>query len=738
MEPGNPDYDRDRILAWVQDCNKYLSSARALHAHLNDDAESRQFGYRTCSQALSGQTVGCGHPFQSASGHQSAAKPISAYGSSAVMHSEKQLVQPVALPLQSSTWKKFYDFCKDRHPQMTYKFSEERINNALLTAIMKKTVSIETINSMKATWCLSETQMHAFHHVFVECFSENSPPAPATLVAKRVVKRGCEVSASAADIPESRSSSASSSSQTRTKPWPSNCTPSSPKTQQAILIKKPVQLSSSDSRNHPALRQELNRLGVDSATIERIIALKPYDMELSVLKHTLRNDVGLDDHNAHLVACHIRFLSAVDNTNKGRNQPSSELQDKKVSLSAIRQNEKPSSLCDSEDDVVLATKLSLRDISEPTFSTLVVGASIDSRIASSFDHETTLFAGTRNADLNGDIHNTIDEIPPGKKFEKIHFINMPESTFDDPKKNRVLFNKISNLLVDYGKLFISFATNGQGYSNQTFADRILKPAGFGQFCFLVKSSINMIASKTGAPESLVPESAEVVCQSAISSACSGVISVQHQPPGTPVKQVWKEYTLAKKQLINMMQGGKTPLDHDTIQKALSSPANPEYDLSIEEFASLKVRYDAWHDHKPVSGLPLNHEIRNVNARLREAREIYKALVDEEGYSTDARPGTTPVRQPVNSANDLAASHLHLARQNTASKQQIDRIIEALKKEFTDLKSDIVSRHIPFLDLSEDDIAQAVAGRKSALDKILVESQIRESCYPTSGDTGLIS
>ena len=526
------------------------------------------------------------------------------------------------------------------------------------------------------------------------------------------------------------------SSHTREKALSSNCAPTSPKTQRPILIEKSVQLSSSDSRKYSELRQELNRLDVNSAIIEKIIALKPYDMEASVLNHALKNFIGLDDYRAGLIACHIRFLSAVDSAVNGRKQQISDHQDIKVSLPTTQQNERSPGQCESEDDIVLATKLSLRDMSESKFSELVVGASIDGQIASTFNHETTLFAGCKHSDLNGDIHNTVDDIPPGKKFEKIHFVNMPESTFDDPKKNRVLFNKISNLLVDYGRLFISFAANEQGYNNKTFADRILKPSGFSQFCFLVKSSttcsnVNMMACKVGAPQSLVSGSEQVVRQSALSSGCSGVASVQHQRPDTVSNPVWKEYSLAKKKLINMMQCAKQPLDHDTIQRALSSPANPEYDLSIEEFASLKVRYDAWHGHKPSSGLPVNKEIRNLNERLLEARELYKALVDhqEEGCLTDARSGATPVLRPVSCSNDLAVTeqNLHLAAQNTASKQQIDNIIEALKKEFKGLKSDIVSKHIPFLTLSKDDIDQAVAGCKPALDKILVESQIRESC-----------
>ena len=684
METWNPNYDQSRIHEWLNDCGSFLSRTSPYDDHLDVEVESVQFDNRTCVPVLPEQLACCGHSFESASGHiaQPAPRPLSSFDTSAVGPSEKQLFLKVALALQTSAWIKFYALCKHFHPHMSNKFSEQQVNNALLTAIMKRTVSFETINSMKEARYLSDTQMRSFHLVFHECILKNPSPT-------------------------------------------------SPKTERAVLIKKSVHSSSSDSRDYSELRKELNRLKVNSATIEQIIALKPYDMESSVLERSLKNVFGLDDCKAHLIACFVGFLSSVDRAINGRPQQISGHQDKKVSSPTTRQVERLPNQGDFEDDVALATKFSLRNIGDSKFTTLVVGSSIKGSIADTYDHDTTLFTCSRHSDLNGDIHNTVDDIPPGKQFKKIHFVNMSESTFDDPKKNRVLFYKLSNLLADYGKIIISFAANGQGYNDQTFAEKILKPSGFSQFCFLGKSSpprpsVNIIATKTGVPQPLIPEPEETVRLSALSIACNGV---QQQRPDTASNPVWKEYTLDQKKLINMMQSPSEPIDHDLIQKALSSPANPEYDLSIDEFATLKVRYDAWHVHKPSSGLPFNKEIRDLNERLREARELYKALVDhqEEGCVTDARPGTTPV------LHDLTEPHLQPAAQNTATRQQIDIIIKALNKECTGLKGDIVSRHIPYLALSEDEINQAVDGRKSALDKILFESQIRESCNPASND-----
>ena len=322
MEPGNPNYDRNRILKWLRECNRNLSSASAYHARLN--ANSTKFDDRSCSPALPEQMTSYDSPLDSVSEHfsQPAAKSIASFNPSAVAHPTKQLSQEVDLSLQSPTWIKFYNICKRHHPDMSLRFSEKQINHGLLRAIMKKEVSLETIHTMEGPVRLSDTQKQSFHRTFFECLCKNTVPTPVTSGVKRIVNRRCDVTASTAKTSENVLSSKVASSHTRKKPLPPNCSPSSPKTQQAILIKKfkSVQLSSSDSRNYPELRQELNRLGVNQGKIEQIIALKPYDMEASVLNHSLKNVIGLDDRKTHVIARHIKLLSSVDSTINGRKQ----------------------------------------------------------------------------------------------------------------------------------------------------------------------------------------------------------------------------------------------------------------------------------------------------------------------------------------------------------------------------------------------------------------------------------
>ena len=53
----------------------------------------------------------------------------------------------------------------------------------------------------------------------------------------------------------------------------------------------------------------MNRPEVNQGIIEQIIALKLYDMEASVLNHSIKNFIVLNDHKVHVIACHIGPLS---------------------------------------------------------------------------------------------------------------------------------------------------------------------------------------------------------------------------------------------------------------------------------------------------------------------------------------------------------------------------------------------------------------------------------------------
>ena len=244
MEPGNPNHDR--ILEWLRECNKYLPEASAYHARLNDGAESIEFDNRSCSPALSKQMVSCGDQFDSVSKcfSQRAAKPISSFNPSAVVHPAKKTFKDVDLSLQSPTWIKFYNICKRLLPDMTRDFDEKKINNGLSRAIMKKEVSIETIVTIKEHLPLSDTQRQSFHRVYYECLEERAA-TQVTSGVERVINSQCDVTASMAKTSENVLPSKVASSQTRKKPLP----PSSPKTLRAILIKKPPQLSPGTTLN---------------------------------------------------------------------------------------------------------------------------------------------------------------------------------------------------------------------------------------------------------------------------------------------------------------------------------------------------------------------------------------------------------------------------------------------------------------------------------------------------------
>lgn len=72
----------------------------------------------------------------------------------------------------------------------------------------------------------------------------------------------------------------------------------------------------------------MNRPGVNQGKIEQIIALKPYGMEASVLNHSLKNFIALNDHEAHVIACY-RPSVAEDSTINRRKQQISDHQAEK-------------------------------------------------------------------------------------------------------------------------------------------------------------------------------------------------------------------------------------------------------------------------------------------------------------------------------------------------------------------------------------------------------------------------
>ena len=78
----------------------------------------------------------------------------------------------------------------------------------------------------------------------------------------------------------------------------------------------------------------------------------------------------------------------------------------------------------------------------------------------------------------------------------------------------------------------------------------------------------------------------------------------------------------------MLQGVKD-IDHEAIGSALNNPNNPEINLTADEFAHLKVRYnESQQMREEPSVLPAIQLIHNSVPLLQEARELYQAIVGQ--------------------------------------------------------------------------------------------------------------
>ncbi|WP_419832716.1 hypothetical protein [Endozoicomonas atrinae] len=122
----------------------------------------------------------------------------------------------------------------------------------------------------------------------------------------------------------------------------------------------------------------------------------------------------------------------------------------------------------------------------------------------------------------------------------------------------------------------------------------------------------------------------------------------------PLQKVWSP---RKEQLIHIMQSAHTSFDHELIEEVLQAPRNPEFDLTAEEFATLKVRYEEWKANEHYLGLPVPSKIRNFSLRVREEKQLFEAVFGDLSASihtpTSAAsgrtfsPATPPRTEPVN-------------------------------------------------------------------------------------------
>ena len=232
-----------------------------------------------------------------------------------------------------------------------------------------------------------------------------------------------------------------------------------------------------------ALQILLRNQGIDSPTAERIVALVQQKMPAGPLDHTLKYEIGLDDHQARLILASVCQPEEIDTLMDMREKADKLEQVRLAKAKQRREEYEADKKFDYEHK--LALEFSLRDIAKPEYDTLVIGSQIDDTTGKSFDKQRTVFADAGGySDFNGDIHQSIDQIPANKSFKSVHFTALPGFVFDDPRANLVLFQKINRLMAANGKLVVKFGRGMKhNYDDSKFAQEILAPAGFGHFTF---------------------------------------------------------------------------------------------------------------------------------------------------------------------------------------------------------------------------------------------------------------
>ncbi|USE36492.1 hypothetical protein [Endozoicomonas sp. SCSIO W0465] len=434
----------------------------------------------------------------------------------------------------------------------------------------------------------------------------------------------------------------------------------------------------SDDAKQLQLKMKLIGLGIDFTKSFQIIALEPDKMQIGQLDHTLKYEIGLDDKQAHGVLECVFSRDEIDRLMNTRHKADMEDQairaEQADRLKQVKEKEAKIAKFDYENNLTLALEFSLRDISKPQYDVLAIGSQIDDRTGKYFTKQRTVFADAQgHSDLNGDIHVTVDQIPPGKKFKEIHFTGLPGYVFDDASANQCLFQKLNNLMEDNGKLLITFGEGAHHkYDNKKFIESILIPTGFGHFNYsnrysaIHKYGVRLSACKVQSMSSSSPkvaESSPTNSPHTLTAVGGDSRSVKVAAPQTHEKasgnQLLQEvYSSRKEQLIHIMQSRHRSFDHGLVEEVLQTPRKPEFDLSAEEFANLKVRYDQWKAADgQCTGLPVPSDITNFDQRFREAKKWFEADVGNALL-------TKPV-PPLKSAPSFS---------NGAIDRQIDQIV----------------------------------------------------------------
>lgn len=97
----------------------------------------------------------------------------------------------------------------------------------------------------------------------------------------------------------------------------------------------------------------------------------------------------------------------------------------------------------------------------------------------------------------------------------------------------------------------------------------------------------------------------------------------------PLQTIWSP---RKEQLIHIMQSNHTSFDDDLVKEVLQNPRRPEFDLSADEFANLKVRYEEWRKNEKYLGLPVPGEIENYYSRVQVEKQLFEANFEDPSAS----------------------------------------------------------------------------------------------------------
>lgn len=628
MEPGN--YSRERICRW-------LNGGSGFDTGKNDNGlpqdkyacvGHRQFHVRGCSPGDQHQSVKPGQQSNLPTGHirerlsHPAAVPPGC--SKLAVRTLKESPPKINLRYKLSAWTKLYNFCQHHRTHLSKKFSEEQIKDAMKRAVTKRIISIEEVNSFNEATDLTKSLELVIDKILAECICKKDSAAPVTSGIHKAAVSKRDVTPPNSVISQEASDIASSHTRETSLPRPKKSSTLQRATQSqhsdhtsSVLPERP---KISDLHNMVALQ------GISPGIIEEIIALKPYELETPALYHTLTYEFSLQDEEALAIVKHVKPSEEVDHMIEIKNTQLAKDQKESEYWYLERLKERQRERFEYDNDYYLALRLSTRNISEPQFTTLVFGSKIDSATGSRFDSDTTVFADIDHADLCGTIHETVEQVPAGKKFKEILIMAVTEMEFDDLEKSRIFFNKISNLLKDNGKLSISFATSPSGYNNETFSKSILQPAGFNRFQFSTQSRgrncVSMNAYKIGVQQRGLLQDP---LRQLVPSGASVAPSIRSQAAQSNANPHWVEYTLERKALISMLQGMKD-IDHEAIELALNDPRKPEIDLTADEFAHLKVRYnESQQMREKPSRLPGIQQIHNSVLLLQEARELYQAI-----------------------------------------------------------------------------------------------------------------